>query len=113
MAFRLRVPAPAALAVLALALPGSGHADPIRVLASDARGVTLRIEVPPHALSAAGREGRQAIRCPGFEVRGEPGRPALPLVATMVALPPEAAATVRVIETQGEQAIPGIALQPL
>ncbi|MBI1796083.1 MAG: hypothetical protein HYR74_03415 [Candidatus Eisenbacteria bacterium] len=109
------------LAVLA-ALPAAllharvaAAADPLRLIQSDDRGVTLELPSVSFTLVAAGtageNQGRTRIVSPGLAGHGAPGRPVIPGAATLVALPPGAHATARVIEGD-EVAQDGVRLAP-
>jgi hypothetical protein len=83
---------------LAWAAASGAIADPIRVLSSDATGVTLRLDVPDVQVSKPGPDGRSQLSALGLDAVGEPGRPALPQASTLVALPQGARAVARVLE---------------
>jgi hypothetical protein len=83
-------------------------AAPVRVVASDARGVTLQVTVGAWSLSAPGRDGRVTVTgLPESHSMSLPGRPLLPAWSAMLALPPDARPTARVLATSGEQAREG------
>ena len=93
-----------------VALPGRVSAEAIQLLSSDARGVTLRLEAPAPEFAAPDADGRSRLVMAGLDAAGEPGRPALPLAATLVALPPGARAVARVLEAGPEEVHTGVRL---
>ncbi len=100
-----------ALVLLAAAstLPRAAAAAPVRVLASDAKGVTLQLTVGAWSLSAPDRDGRVEVTgLRDAHALAEPGRPMLPAWSTTLALPPGSEPTVRVLESVGEQARDGV-----
>ena len=102
---------PWALLVALLAAPGVPAAAPVRVLASDPRGVTLQITVGAWGLSAPGRDGRVHVTgLPESFSMALPGRPMLPAYSATLALPPDARPTARVLSASGEQARNGFKL---
>src|SRR6267378_4072512 len=72
--------------------PGAGLSLPpaIRLVSSDASGVTLRLDLDPWAASAPDESGRRLIAIRGLHVMESPGRPQLPYASTLIALPPGA-----------------------
>ena len=88
-------------------------ADALRIIAADDRGVTLRLDVSAYSLSEVGTTGRSRVNCLDLDGSGEPGRPALPMAATLVALPPGATARVRIIEASDPEVRTGVRLEPL
>ena len=106
----------ASLSALLVATAGlwatAAGADPVRLVASDARGVTLQVTVGAWTLSAPGRDGRARVNpLDGAHVLAEPGRPMLPAFAATLAIPPDARPTARVLATDGNQARDGVRLQ--
>ena len=100
------------LAALALASVAPALADPVRVVATDARGVTLEVAVGAWTLTAADADGRSQVSpLPGSHALGIPGRPTLPAFAVTLALPPDGRPSARVIATSGEQARDGVRLE--
>ena len=92
-----RIPALVA-AVLILATSSSAHAEGLVVRAADTRGVTLELSLPQWSLSAPARNGRVTVLgVPRAHSLAEPGRPLLPAYSGVVALPPDARPTIRVI----------------
>ena len=90
---------------LALFAPGAAAAGPVRLVASDARGVTLQVSVGVWALSAPGPDGRVTVTgLPESHSMSIPGRPLLPAYSAMLALPPDARPTAHVIAAAGELA---------
>ena len=84
------------LIVAAMAGPGTSAAAPVRVLAADARGVTLQVSVGAWGLSVPDRDGRVTVTgLPESHSMSFPGRPLLPAYSAMLALPPDARPTAR------------------
>src|SRR6185369_17422302 len=80
-----------------LALPTPLHAAvAARIVASDDRGLTVRLEVPAWRLAPADEAGFQRMVVPGFDATDVPGRPGMPYASLLIALPPGARATARV-----------------
>lgn len=93
-----------ALSVAVLA-PASAHANGVRVLATDARGVTLELTVGAWSLSAPDGAGRVTVEgLAGAYALAEPGRPMLPAWAATLALPPGSRPSARVIASGAEDA---------
>jgi hypothetical protein len=105
----------AAATALAAILPTAASADPVRLIASDDRGVTLELSVATWRLESAGkggeREGRTILVAPGLAGHGAPGRPVIPGAGTLVALPQGARAVARLIDG-GEESQDGVRLAP-
>jgi hypothetical protein len=78
-------------------------AAPVRIIASDARGVTLQVDVGAFAVSAPDRDGASRLQAPGLEEMAITGRPALPAAGALLAIPPGARAVARVIGEDGER----------
>ena len=88
-----------ALACFAFPMPLAA-ATSARVLSSDARGLTVRLDVPAWHLAPAGSNGLQRLVVPGFEVTDVPGRAGMPFASVLIALPPATRASARV-EAEG------------
>jgi hypothetical protein len=89
----------------------NAQAAPLRLIASDAKGVTIQVTVGAWTLSAPGPDGRVRVNAlPGGYVLGEPGRPQLPAFATTLAIPPDARPSARVIASEGAQSRDGVRL---
>ncbi len=99
--------APLALVLLV----GSAAAQSLQVVATDADGLTLRLSLPAYTLSGPGADGRVELGVPGFQVTSLPGRAHLPYAQTLVALPPGAGATARLLETGAEELREGVRLR--
>ena len=84
--------------LLPLAFPAWAAADPIQLLSSDEKGVTLHLDLPAPQLGAPDPAGRVLVDIPGLGREGDPGRAALPLASTLIALPPGARAVARVVD---------------
>ncbi len=88
--------------LFALAAAGPAHAGGLQILTTDAHGVTLRLEVQAPVLTPPGSDGRSRVTVPGLDSDGEPGRPGLPIASTLIALPPGAHASARVVDAGPE-----------
>jgi hypothetical protein len=64
--------------LLPLAFPAWAAADPIQLLSSDEKGVTLHLDLPAPQLGAPDPAGRVLVDIPGLGREGDPGRAALP-----------------------------------
>ena len=89
------------LASLALATGGVSSAEPAsaprsRIIVQDDQGLTVEIEVPSPRL--ASRDRRVDVRLDGYGTLTEPGRPALPIRAERIALPPGAEPALTVLQ---------------
>jgi hypothetical protein len=101
----------AAVLTLLLLLPAhAARAQSLRVIATDERGVTLRLNLPGYQLSAPLFDGRVELNVSGYVVTSLPGRPHLPYAQTLVALPPGAGATARVVDAGEEEVRDGLRL---
>ncbi|NOT34057.1 MAG: hypothetical protein HOP12_07795 [Candidatus Eisenbacteria bacterium] len=78
------------------------RADGVRVIASDATGVTLRVELQGFDLTPGTETGRFRIGVAGLQRTDVAGRPPLPYASTLVAIPPGARVVARVIARDGE-----------
>src|SRR5262245_54786594 len=97
MAKRLTLLGLAALASLCLPCPSSA-APPARMVASDDRGVTFRVDVPSWRLEATGTSGVQRLVVSELQATDVPGRAGMPYASLLIALPAGARATARVVE---------------
>ena len=63
-----------------------------RITGSDSHGLTIELDVPDFQLTAESLNGNQysRLKIPGWGVTGEFGRPELPVISRMIALPYEA-----------------------
>ena len=107
----IRPPQAAAL-LLALSL-GSvplAQADPVRLVAADARGVTLELALPTWSLTPPNQDGRSKLSAAGLTAQGIPGRPVLPSATTLIALPPGAGAAVGAVAGDPEETREGVRL---
>lgn len=97
----------------ALCLASSTHAgvDPVRVIASDASGVTLRLETGAVTLAPGTTAGRSRVISSILERRDAPGRPSLPAVTTLIALPPGAQARITVLGDGEPEVRDGVRLE--
>ncbi len=101
----------AAAAVALLLLPAAAaRAQSLRVIATDPRGVTLRLELPGYRLSPPLPDGRVELSVSGYAVTSLEGRPHLPYAQALVALPPGAGATARIVEPGEEEVRDGLRL---
>lgn len=104
--------------LLAAALAGcpgalqQARAEAVRLLASDDRGVTLEVRTPPLAFTAPDAQGqvRVAGLSPDAHTLGLPGHPALPAFSVLLALPPGATPSARVVSATGEESRADIAM---
>jgi hypothetical protein len=98
--------------VTALAIvPTVAQAAPVRVVASDARGVTLQLSLGVWGLSPPDAQGRVQVNTPaGAHLMSVPGRPLLPAWSATLAVPNDANPSVRVLSSEGEQARSGARL---
>ena len=71
-------------------------AEPVRLLATDDRGVTLQLDLPASEFRSR-TDGRSELTVAGLRVVDVPGRPHLPYAVVLIALPPGARANVRMI----------------
>ncbi len=98
----------AAMAVVAVV---PARAASLRVVASDPRGVTLQLAVGAWSLSAPNAAGRAQVQAePGARTLGEPGRALLPAWSALVALPPDARPSVRVLAGSATESRDGVRL---
>ena len=97
-------------ALLVLVAAGRARGSSLEVVASDARGVTLRLDAAALELTPPGPDGRSRVTIPGLESAGETGRPALPYAGTLIGLPPGARATARVMDAGPDDVRPGLKL---
>src|SRR5690348_699962 len=101
----------AAAACVVAGWAATAAAAGLRVIASDATGVTLAYTPEPWALSAPGRDGRlRVIGVPAAHSLAAPGRAVLPAYSALLALPVDARAAVRVLATGGEDVRDGVRL---
>src|SRR5438046_4589572 len=101
-----------ALLLSSSSLAAIAWAAPVQLVKSDEHGVTLRLDFPDFQLAPADEAGRSVIRSGLTGVTRVPGRPALPLAAVTLALPPGAQPVARVLEASGEEVREGVALAP-
>ena len=95
-------PLAAVCLVLAGVLAGVPARAGITLIAADETGVTLRVTAPEGTLQPAG-DGRFDLVVPGASATRVPGRPRLPSYGTLVALPPGARATARIVTSDPER----------
>jgi len=113
----LRAAALLALLPLTLAHParGDGGSEALRLKAADERGLTLELtlrgyQISPGPPGLPGQEGRSILSAPGLEAHAPPGRPVLPSVTTLIALPPGARAIVAGVDGDPEETRDGVRL---
>ncbi len=87
---------------------GAARASEVRVIASDASGVTLKVTTGAWTLDPRGDEGRVVPNCDGMSRTTDPGRPRLPYASALLALPPGARATARLITAGAETTRDGV-----
>ena len=92
---------PAAAALLLAA--GAASAAETRVIASDASGVTLEITTGAWTLDPAEVAGFVVPNADGLTRFAIPGRPRLPFASSLIAVPPGARVSVRVLSTGEEE----------
>ena len=98
--------------LFALAVYGpAARADVLRIVSSDERGVTLQVSTETWSLSAPGPDGRvHVVGVPDAHSLADPGHALLPVYSTMLALPPDARPTVRVISADAPVVRGGVRL---
>ena len=88
-----------AFTFLALMLPLSAGPGPFEVIRSSPDGLELELQLPPQPLVESGPDGAfVSFRAPGFARLDEPGKPALPFAAALLAVPDGAIVEVRILE---------------
>ncbi len=86
------------LAALVVLVPcAAARAAEVRLLASDASGVTLRLDVGAYTLTPEGDDGRLLPLVDGLERTALTGRPRLPFGRALLAVPPGARIVARVV----------------
>jgi hypothetical protein len=100
------------LILLALAAHcAAARADVLRVIASDARGVTLQVTTEAWSLSAPGPDGRvHVVGVPDAHSLADPGHALVPAYSTMLAVPPDAHPSVRVVSADAAVVRGGVRL---
>ena len=102
---RTPIRALALLSALALLLSApSARAQALRLVSADARGVTLRLDLPEWRLVDDPVTRRMNIMLSGLESDGVPGRPALPAASALVAVPQGARVSAAII-AQGDEEV--------
>jgi hypothetical protein len=79
-------------ALLLILAAGPASAD-IRLISSDASGVTLRFDLGAWRLQTAPDGVRMLVNAPGLHMMDEPGRPQLPYASALIAVPQGARVT--------------------
>ena len=97
----IRVVLPAAAALLLAA--GAAIAAETRMIASDATGVTLELTTGAWTLDPAEAPGFVVPNADGLTRFAIPGRPRLPYASSLIAVPPGAHVSVRVLSTGAEE----------
>ena len=110
MRLRLTHRAAALLLALPLVLARTVHADAVRLVAADDRGVTLELTLPHYTVGPAGMDGRSRLTAPGLTANTLPGRPVLPAATTLVALPPGAIPVLGAVDGDAEEVRDGVHL---
>ncbi len=95
MAQRLSLPGVLVLGFIVFSAPVHA-ATAFRILSSDDRGMTLRLDVPAMKLAPAA-PGLMRMIVPGFEGTDVPGRASMPFASVLIGLPPGARASARVV----------------
>ena len=81
-------------------LAGSAGAGPFEILRSSQDGLELELRLPPPPLIESGPDGAfVSFRAPGFARIDEPGNPALPFAAALLAVPDGAVVEVAILES--------------
>src|SRR5437867_10297185 len=113
MRMRLHLPLFATVTTF-LALPTAFilrvSAEPLRLVTADERGVTLRLDGPEFKLAPTGAGGIATLEAVGLDRVSPAGRPQLPIAAALIAVPPHARVTARVMGDEGEQLTEGVRL---
>lgn len=101
--------ATACLAVVVAVAPA--RAAGLRVLSTDAKGVTLQVAAGNWSLSTPDADGRRVVvGVPDAHSLADPGHALLPAWATMLALPPDAHPTLRVVTASAPETRDGVKL---
>jgi len=95
-------------AITLLLAVGAARASEVRVIASDASGVTLKVTTGAWTLDPRGDEGRVVPTCDGLSRTTDTGRPRLPYASALLAMPPGARATVRLLSSGTETTREGV-----
>jgi hypothetical protein len=98
------------LSLAALMLAGAAHADALRVIAADDRGVTLRFDLTSYELRVPLRDGRSDVVARGLQMLDTPGRPQLPMASALIALPPGARASAVVVDGAQAESRTGVSV---
>src|SRR5262252_7156590 len=108
----LRAVALLVLLPLALARPvtADGGSDALRLRSADDRGLTIDLAVRSYQIGAPGKNGRSILSAPGLDAQALPGRPVLPSVTTLIALPPGARPVVAGADGDPEETRDGVRL---
>lgn len=101
-------PALSSALLLATLLASSAHADAVQLRSADDRGVTFDVRLDRFELSAPGPNGRVRAIAPGFSLSTDPGRAMIPFSTSLIAVPPGARVTARVIAQSAEEAREGV-----
>jgi hypothetical protein len=90
------------------AYPAAPSRPAIQLLQSDREGVLLELFVPTYDLSAspAGEAGWRTLTIPGGDLTREPGKPALPVLATLVGVPAGTRLSLEILVDE-TRAVPG------
>jgi hypothetical protein len=95
----------------ALLLASAAAADVLRIVATDARGVTLQVSTESWSLTAPDPDGRaRVIGVPDAHSLADPGHALLPAYSTMLAVPADAHPTVRVLSADAPVLREGVRL---
>src|SRR5438093_2636017 len=95
--------------LLSIVCGAPARAQRAELVAADDRGLTLRVQVPEWTLSPAAG-GRSMLVARGLEMSAIPGRPLLPYVAALIAIPPGGRAVARATEAGAEELREGVKL---
>src|SRR5262249_18486236 len=87
-------------------------AEPVHIVSTDERGITLEVTVGAWSLTPAGPDGRARLGyLPGSHALIVPGRPQLPAYGVTLALPPDGRPSARLLSSTREQAREGVRLE--
>src|SRR5262245_3305921 len=114
MSLRTPLRAAALLALLPLALVRPATADvgsdALRLRVADDHGLTLDLTIASYRIGPPGKDGRSILSASGLEADAPPGRPFLPSITTLIALPPGARAIVAGVDGDPEETRDGVRL---
>ncbi|HYM80981.1 MAG TPA: C25 family cysteine peptidase [Candidatus Limnocylindria bacterium] len=98
----------ASFLTFALTLAPDAGANPVQVVVTDDRSVVLRLTIPEYDVQPSAAEGRVEVRAPGLRLLDRPGRPRLPFASALLAVPPGATVTARIVGAGQEETREGV-----